>query len=295
MRRRRYLATTAALVAAPFAGCAHPRVVLTMDDVADSDIARRVSRTVDAHPEASAIVADAVENGSTTVSGRRRPLETDRPVAYGGAYYELSATETGQRETTEYSISIDYDPGTPVDGDATAYEELADVDRSALDGLLPPPGDPPSGDGYDFGVGRTFSEEELEASALVPDPAYDAVVFDGTRYPIRVGEGHTVTVSDYRYEADEVAADAATFAETIRSEYLFDLAGLSESEREIVEEAVDGGYYDGSTTDAFESLARRFRAHDAVEADEGGGEWLVRYDGTEYWAELQHPPSALEE
>lgn len=294
MRRRRYLATTAALLAAPLAGCAHPEVVLTMDEVTDADVARRASRTVDRNPEARSIVSEAVESGSATRAGRRLPLETDLPIAFQGRYFELSATETDRRETTEYTVRIDYDPEKPVDGDEVAYEDLPSVDRTAVDGLLPPPADPPTGDGYDVGIGRTFSESELDASVLVPDQEYAAVVLEGTSYPIDVGEGRTVTISEYRYEADELAADASGFAAVVRTRYRFTLAGLDDAEREIVAEAVDDGYYEGSTEDAYVSLARRFHEHEAIESGEWGGEWLVRYEGSEYWADLQHPPDVVE-
>lgn len=295
MRRRRYLATTAALLAGPLAGCAHPNVVMTMTAVDDADVARRASRSVDANPEARAVVAEAVENGSATASGSQRPFDTEQPIAYGGRYYEFSATETGERETTEYSVRIDYEPETPADGNAVAYEDLPDVDRSTVDNLLPPPEDRSPDEGPDFGVARAFSDEELAASVLAPDQEYEAVIFEGTTYPIDVGDGRTVTVFDYRYEAAEIAADAAGFADAIRDQYLFALSGLPDAEREIVAEAVDDGYFEGDVTDAYASLASNFHEHEAFESGEWGGEWLVRWEGTEYWADLQHPSDVVEE
>jgi hypothetical protein len=295
MRRRQYLATTAALVAPSLAGCAHPEAVLQMDAVSDRDVARRASRDVSRHPEAGGIVAGAVENGTTTVSDRSRPLDTDRPVVYEGRYYRLTVTETGERETTWYSIRIDYDPGTGTpEGAVVDYDDLPAVDRDALDSLLPPPEGVPSGEGYDFGVGREFTDEDAASSALVPEQEYVAVVYEGLRYPIDVGDGRTVTVTDYRYEAEEIAASAEAFGAAVREEYTFELSGLTDGEREIVEEAIDGGYYEGEVTDAFASLAGRFRERRALEADEWGGEWVARYEGTVYWTDLQHPPGEIE-
>jgi hypothetical protein len=60
-----------------------------------------------------------------------------------------------------------------------------------------------------------------------------------------------------------------------------------------VEEAIDGGYYEGSSAEEFVSLVERFREHRAVRSDEWGGEWLVEYDGTVYLADLRHSPSAI--
>jgi hypothetical protein len=101
-------------------------------------------------------------------------------------------------------------------------------------------------------------------------------------------------VTDYRYEAEEIAASAEAFGAAVREEYAFELSGLTDAEREIVEEAIDGGYYEGEVTDAFASLARRFRERPAVESDERGGEWVARYEGAVYWADLQHPPGEIE-
>lgn len=288
MKRRQFLGVAAAAAIPLLSGCADPEAVLTMDAVSDEDIAEHASRDPSGHPEGDRIVSAAVEEGSATATGRRPPIDTDDPVVHEGRYYELTVTETGQQETTEYDISIDYD-GDESPEPAIDHGDLPAVDREAVRGLLPPPEDPPGGDGYDFGVGRTYSDSEAEQSVLVPEQEYDAVVYEGTTYPIRVGDGRTVTVYDYRYEAAEVAASAAEFAERMRAEYLFTLSGLSGAERDVVTEAIDDGYYEGETSDAFESLVDRFRSHPAVESDEWGGQWLTRYEGTVYWADLRHP------
>jgi hypothetical protein len=305
MRRRQYLAASAALLAAPLAGCAHPSAVLDMTEATDEDVADSASGNVDHHPEAGGLVAEAVENGSATVSDRSPPIDPGTPVEYEGRYYDLSVTETGERETTVYDVRIDYDgdsesgsdseSGDETPGSAVDYGDLPAPDRDTVDTLLPPPDDFPGGDGYDFGVGREYADEEAKASVLVPEQEYAAVVYEGTRYPVDAGGGRAVTVTDYRYETEEIAASAAEFGAAVRREYLFTLSGLSGAEREVVAEAIEDGYYEGSASDAFKSLVRRFREHEAVEADEWGGDWLVRYDGTVYLADLEHPPSLLEE
>ncbi|MUV88048.1 hypothetical protein GJ631_16170 [Natronomonas sp. CBA1123] len=293
MRRRTLLATASALLAGPLAGCAHPTAVLVMDEVDDEALAERASRDVSNDPDGSRIVSDAVDSGNATASGRSPPLETDRPVAHDGAYYTLSFTESYRGEITQYDIAIDYNPGTDTPGgSAIDYDDLPEVDREALDSLLPPPEDPPTSDGYDIGVGQEYDEEAAEASVLVPEQEYDAVVYEGTRYPIRVDDGREITVYDYRYEAEQVAADAAEFAEQVRSEYRFTLSGLSEAERDIVAEAIEDGYYEGSANDAFRSVAERFRAHEAVRPETGGGYWLARYEGTDYWSDLRYPSTS---
>lgn len=296
MRRRPFLATTGALLAASLSGCAHPNAVLTMDDVTTEEIAQRASRDVSTNDEDRRIVADAVGNGTANATGNRPPLEVDEPVEYDGRYYNLTVTETGRRERTQYDIEIDYGSeestptGTPGD-DTVAFDDLPEVDRWALDRLLPPRENPPRGEGYDFGYGRVYTDDEVAQSVLVPEQEYDAVVYDGVRYPIRIGDGRTVSVYDYRYEADVVAPNATAFGEQVRSKHLFTLSGLSEAERDLVERAIDGGYYEGQGDEAFRSLVSRFRDHPGIETHETGGEWLVEYRGTVYWADLRHSPS----
>lgn len=295
MRRRHYLASTAALLAGPLAGCAHPEAVLTMDAVSDADLAGRASRDVDRHPEYRDLVRRAVEDGPANATGRSPPLETDEPIAFEDRYYELSVTETGEREGTQYDITIDYDPGTATPGgEVIDYADLPAVDRATMDALLPPPENRPSDEGADFGVNRVYDDEEAAESVLVPEQEYDAVVYEGERYPVAAGDGRAVTIYEYRYEAAEIAGSAAEYGAAVREEYAFTLSGLSEAEREVVREAIDDGYYEGSADDAFVSVAERFRAHEGVETDEWGGEWVVRYEGTVYWANLEHPEGAVE-
>lgn len=84
------------------------------------------------------------------------------------------------------------------------------------------------------------------------------------------------------------------FLEWVRDTHLFELEGLSEEERAVVEEAIEDGYYEDGTEEGFESLAERFHEHRAIESDEWGGEWLVEYEGIEYLADLSHTRSLVE-
>lgn len=293
MRRRHYLASAAALLAGPLAGCAHPNAVLVMNEVSDAELAEHASTSVDGHPEFEDLVAGAVENGSAIASGNSPPLDTDEPVEYDGRYYELTTTETDRRETTQYGLDLALSPesGTP-DGETVDFDDLPEVDRDVLDGRLPGAGETSEARG-DERVVRWYTEAMAEDSALVPEGRYDAVVYEGERYPVDVAE-RTRTESDYRYEAEEVAASAVEYGASVREEHPFTLSGLSEVEREVVEEAIDEGYYEGSADDAFSSVASRFREHPGFDTDEWGGNWVVRYEGTVYWADLRHPPSAVE-
>ncbi|MDZ7688178.1 MAG: hypothetical protein U5J64_05540 [Halobacteriales archaeon] len=128
---------------------------------------------------------------------------------------------------------------------------------------------------------------------LVGDGAH-TVVAEGVRYTVEAERGETVPNRGYTYRFEEVADSRDEYVSWMRDEFTFTLEDLSDDERAVVEEAVDGGYYEGSVNDAFASLVERFREHRPIRSDEWGGEWLVEYDGTVYIAELRHPPSDTE-
>jgi len=285
MKRRQLLAGAAGVLSVALAGCADPRAVLTMTAVSDEAIAERASVSPPGR-ESARIVRSAAENGSATASGTRPPLDVDRSIAFDGAYYDLSRSET--RIGDRLRVTVNVDPGERAPDAATiVFEELSEADRELLGRLVPPP------EGREGAVGASaiYDDADREASVLVPEAEYGAVERDGERFPFEVLGSDEVAAYEYRYEATRVAEDAAAFADRVRSAHLFELAGLSDAEREIVDEAIDSGYYEGSVSDAFSALAERFRARDAVEPSDWGGEFLVRYRGTDYWADLHHPPS----
>jgi len=286
MKRRQVLAGTAGALSVTLAGCADARAVLTMDAVSDGDIASRTSVSWPGSSEKRGLVRRAVENSSATATGAFPPIDVDGPVAFEGAYYELSRSRRRVGDVVRFEIELDRAPDAPDDG-TVAFEALPQVDRAFLDDIVPPP---PDRD-LPLGKGTIYDENEVEASALVRDQEFRAVSRAGDRYSVDVLDYESVAGYEYAYEASLLAGDETALADWARSEYQFELSGLPESEREIVDEAIDGGYYDGSVSDDFSSLAERFRAHDAVYPSDWGGEFLVRYDGTDYWADLQHPPS----
>jgi hypothetical protein len=280
MRRRRVLAGGAAAVSTVLAGCAHPAVVLDMDDASSSDIADEVSATVDAGSVEARVLADAIANGSATRRGRTDLFYGDDPVRFDGAFYDVTVTELDTETVTVYEVRLDFDPAdaTPDRGEI-AYRDLPAVDRERLAPLVSR--DHPTSDGYDVGFEYGTASDHPNESVLVPDQQYDIVVHDGD--PIRVAvETDTGTESEYRYEATEVAASVDTYADRIQDRYLFTLAGLSESEREVVQNAIDGGHF--TDNDAFQSVVDRIRHHDGITVDDFYGTWLLEYDGVDYLA-----------
>ncbi|SDL93377.1 hypothetical protein SAMN04487949_0225 [Halogranum gelatinilyticum] len=284
MQRRQFLATTGALLAPAFAGCGHPPVVLDMNAVDDTELAHR--RSTEGAPDEQALIAAAVAGERPTTTGTSPPLDADRPVREDDAYYEFSYEVVDERTETGYDVRLDYDPvKNPTR--AVDYADLPTHDREVLSGLFPPDEDAPDNDGTDIGVFVRYSNEQRDASVLVPTPKYDAVVYEGEAYPVEVGESRELTVETYRYTATEVAASSEAYAAQLRERYLFTLSGLSDAEREVVEQAIDGGYFEDSA--AFQSVADRFDAHEPLSGERGSyGDWLAQYEGETYLTYLEY-------
>ena len=113
----------------------------------------------------------------------------------------------------------------------------------------------------------------------MPKRQYDVLTHDGDRYRVTV-ESRTATETEYRYELTEVAPDIETFVGGVRDQYQFELAGLSDAEREVVEGAIGGGYFEDD--DAFRSVVARIRDHEGIDVTDAYGTWLVEYENTAY-------------
>jgi hypothetical protein len=288
MRRRRFLATAATALALPLSGCVLPDAgSLTMDRVSDEAIARRQAQDVDALARGPrGIVTDAIAGETPTREDTGPPFAAARPFEYEGAYYDVSSEVVERRPSTQYELRIDYD-GVADPASVIAYAELPAADRRALDRLLPPPPDPPTGWGFDADVASTYADDA--ESVLVPEPEYDAVAVDGTNYSVAVGDARSIAVSVYSYDAERIADDAAELGRRLRERYLFALTDLSEDERAVVTEAIDEGYYPDTPSGGFQSLLERFRSHEPIRSTRDVGHWLVRYDDRVYWAQLGLP------
>ena len=279
MRRRQFLASSTSLLSVAIAGCGHPSVVLDMDEATADDIANEVSMAVDPESEEYSLVSSAIENGSVTRTGRYELFDRTDTVRIDDSFYKVSETRLRSSEVTVYEVLIDFDPddSTPELG-AIEYGDLPEADRKRLDPIVSEDS-PPSQDGYDLGVEYGTAEEVGNESVFVPERQYDIVSHDGDRYRVAVNS-RTAPEAEYRYEVTEVASGVEPFADRVRARYLFILTGLSDAEREVVEEAIDDGYFEDD--DAFRSVTDRIREHEGITVDDFYGTWLIEYENVEY-------------
>lgn len=279
MRRRQFLANGTALLSVVVAGCGHPNVVLDLNEATAEDIADEVSTLAEPGSEEHTVLREAIENGTTTRSGRSELFEQGERVRMGDTIYSISKTAVGSGEATVYGVRIDFAPAdtTPELGEIE-YDDLPETDRQRLGRIITER--PESNqEGYDIGIEYGTAEEVGDDSVFVPVQEYDIIVHQENRYRIGV-ESRTATETEYRYEATEIAPDLETFANRLRDRYLFALDGLSEAEREIVETAIDNAYFQDD--EAFRSVVDKIRDHEGIREADFYGTWLLTYEDVEY-------------
>ena len=279
MRRRQFLAGGTALLSVAVAGCGHPDVVLDMDEATADDIADEDSTTAESGSEEYQVLTSARDDGSATRSGRDELFDRTDTIRVDGAFYEVSETRVESSEATVYDVDVAFNPDdTKAAVGEVAYDDLPEYDRERLS-FVADGREPADEEGYNVHVDYGTAEAVGDRSALVPEQKYDIVTREGNRYRIEVGS-RTVSKGEYRYEVTEVAPDVEAFAGQVREEYLFALTGLSTAEREVIEEAIDGAYYEDD--DAFQSVVDRVRDHEGLDVDDFYGTWLLSYEDVEY-------------
>ncbi|MFB6141408.1 MAG: hypothetical protein ABEJ26_13355 [Halosimplex sp.] len=291
MDGRLAVATLLVAAGAALAGCGSDAGSLSMTAVDDATLAERASYDLGGEDPfetmEARIVRAAIANGSTTRNASREFVRGGRAYRYGGAYYDVSVHVVGTVSGYGGGVRIDYNT-TDFDGEAVAYGDLPAVDRRALEPLFSGPREDRD-EGFDLGVPVAYTDEEANRSMLVPDQRYDAVVYEGETYRITADGVERQRLRTIRYEATRLADSAQSFATHLTDRYAFTLSGLSDGERDVVESATGGTYTAESADDeGFADVVERFRSHDAVTEDSGAGDWIVRYDGQLYWAELEY-------
>lgn len=284
MQRRQFLAGGAALLSVA-AGCVDPDVVLDLTEAVPDKLADEASMTAEPGSEEGTIVRSASENGSATMNGRHQRFRRTSTVRVDGVVYDVSETRIGSSDATVYELRIDFDPAdaTPDRGEI-GIENLPAVDHHRLDPLITPEPQSPHRDGDDVSEEWGTAEQLGNRSVFAPDQQYDVIVDGENRYRVRVSS-EPASLQAYRYEVTEIAPDVEAFAEQLQAQYLFTLEGLSDAEQSVVEEAIDGAYFDDD--DAFQSVVDRLREHEGLNIEEDHGTWLVEYEGERYRAYVE--------
>ncbi|MFD1644961.1 hypothetical protein [Haloarchaeobius litoreus] len=237
------------------------------------------------------LVSEAVQENESTVESEDAPIPDGTVLVHENVVYEATFEVVDSRPATTYSLVFEDvgSPGISGDGPSIRFPELPRVDREKLAarGL----GEPPTSLGVV--APSLYTEPEQQSSVLVPEPEYRIVEWEDDTGRLRIVNQLSSPIKTRRYTVDEVAPSPAEYGQRTVDDYAFQLTGLSDEERRVVESAVDGreGYTvaDGeSIPDAVRSLVTQFRPREKVRqsSDDVSGTYLVRYEGSLYWTQL---------
>lgn len=274
-----------------------PAVSLQMISVTDTEIARRLTYSLDvAHRSSERELATAViENGSKTVRNTNEPFPPETPFVYDDKLYELTAEVIDSQPAVVFRVTLEKVDDT--DAETIAYDDLPPVDKQALEEY-----------GWDnpdvFEVGGApfvYMEDEVSESVLVPGPDQPVIVWDsGIQAQITIESRSEETVKEFTYSAHVVHESAEGYGEEIRQEHEFQLSSLSEAQERIVSKAIsdEHGYdvsQDESTPDSFDELVEYFSDEETVTPEDStpdstvSGVYIVEYEETNYWTKLFRP------
>lgn len=308
MRRRTFLASATTALPVAVAGCASPtEEPQNIAEAPDGEEAHRgyaarlhmnpgddarlgqyfVRGWHDTYRHArNLVISRAIENGETTVEGEIPPVRERRPVRFHERVYRISYEVVDVRPATRYFWHFDPVDEAP-DDETVRFEDLPELDKEKfrLAGLE----DGSAGEKAGLNVGRTFkyADEDRGESALVPTPDTPIIVWGPdrkARFTIHNSNSDNATVKTYLYTAEQLASGVEEYGQHLREQYAFELARLSDDERDIVEEArqkhgffVIGG---NPVPDAFLSLAEKIAEHEAVFGFDGvSGDYIASYAG----------------
>lgn len=287
------------------AGCADPDVAVFVDRMSsDRAVGERATSQPDADREFASVVANATDNGTAVTDdgpAEGPPFEPDRPVVHNGTVYDLHWEAAGRTDPrTEFVVSLTAhgdDRETDIEFanlPAIDREQLAafrrriqeydgETDNDTEDDETSPP---------EATFEHQYTDAEQATSVLVPEPEYDTVAIAGYPVGVDIRSERVVERDVYRYTATERASTLAAFGRELRERHRIELRGLSEAEREFFEHVIDdnGSYYQGGFGDeyeeAFAAFADRLVAEPALFVEDREGEWLVAYEGRDYWVTI---------
>jgi hypothetical protein len=295
MQRRQFLAAAGATLAVALAGCSRPpRVDLRMVALSESDIGERLVRPArDLSPSARTIVRRAHEDGEyVRTADRSGPLVNDgRVVSYDGRVFSVRTTRVGVERRTFETFDVTYTgrgDNTTVEVDADArvvdYGDLPAIDREMFDAADP---DSLARDGSAIAAFVRDDYPDDADSVFVPEQEYDAVRYEGHTFLVEYQGPRTVENGRFRYELEPLAPDVTTYVERVVDEHVFTLArtDLSEEQRGMVDTAIEEGYSEEKElSDGFADLIDRISAHEPVDRSYANRWYVLRYDGTTYYA-----------
>jgi hypothetical protein len=232
-------------------------------------------------------VARALE--SETGAATSRSYYSLRPskeyvVTESTGFYRVEATDLDATETTGYAYAVDIDvdgSSLPDDARVHAFPDLPAHDRESLLGAV---GDPHllHAPHYSFSAVFAYEDEELrDRSMFVPETDGRHLRWNDVLLRLAFDERRTVEITSTTLSAELVAESPEAFFSHIREKRGTVLDPLTERQREVVTQAIEGTYTECRPySDAFGGLRSQLTDED------GRHDALARYDDDWYFVHL---------
>ncbi|MDS0282014.1 hypothetical protein [Haloarcula onubensis] len=225
------------------------------------------------------------EGGEATSRGYYSPhTSKDYVVTESEEYYHVETTDFDATETTgyEYAVDIDIDDtAVPATGRIHSFAALPAHDRESLRDAV---GNPHllHAPHYSFSVVFAYENAALRRrSTFVPEAESHYLAWSDVLLRLVFDERRTVEITSTTVSTTRVAESPAEFFEYIRGERGAVLGPLTDQQRDIVTQAIEGTYTEcGTASDAFSALREQL-----TEADDRH-RLLARYDGDWYFVHL---------
>lgn len=240
---------------------------------------------------ANKLVGTAASDGEATFTTYHSPpLRAGIYLEHDGTYYRVEREQTATRERTAHQVSIEYDRGKTPPDDANVYslDELPEADQEAFLSAYPEKlkrGGDPRG----FSVGGYEYVYPDGANSRLLDVGKLWIRYDERPLEVTVGPTETVEEVTYRYTLETIAEDRAAFVSFVHDRFVVVLDGLSDTEREVFEQAIDEEEVDECEplSEGFAGLKDRL---EAVPEDRRLDDmaWPVEYERDTYEVSFSH-------
>lgn len=283
---RRLLGGMAAVEAVALGGCVgDPVPVLDFQAVDRPELAERAA--VDHDRDG---LVDALGEFDSVVSTESAPpLEDGDLVGLSSRRYAVLSVENADGRWTEFEVGFERlsDGAGQGDGGPIQANELPAVDRAVLADAFPAVTAEFGEVGTVATVGTRVQNDEESAGSVLDGADGRVLQRVGEQYRIhtrrRTVATHRTTVGTARRFEEASAA-----GEWLARERSVELAELSESERAIVRDAIDGKCRrDGADGDAFDAVVESIRRSSDFEGEDSPSsdeqKWIVQWQDRTYW------------
>lgn len=199
-------------------------------------------------------------------------------------FYHVETTDFDATETTGYEYSVDIGVDESSLPNTTSIHSFTDLPAHDRESLRSAVGDPDllHAPHYSFSALFAYENEEQQAQSMfVPETASHYLRWNDVLVRLRFHEQRTVEITSTTISTELVAESPEAFLGYIREERGTVLGTLTDQQRDIITQAIEGTYTECQPySDAFSDIRSQL-------TDENNGHnALARYDGNWYFVHL---------